>query len=393
MFGKIPKKLSIIDNAKLAVANVFTANNTFTDTLLRILKNGSAFYARILATNITANRDYTLQDKNGVIALLPFAGSITANKTFTATDRNTQWNITTNNLLDLILPLANTFAAGEYIQINSFTIGNVLDRQGSDTIRTSFNTAATRAFLNNGTEVYAYSDGVSRWDLRIKASDGFDMTSYLSTSIVAGAFVVGRQYEILTAGTTNFTLIGAANSTVGTIFTATGVGTGTGTAIPSLFLNVKESAYMDFTAQTSMPLRLGSGTDQELVIRADGTYTQAAAGAASYLQINNINFTNGFSIQESISNNSTAVAFSAANTDNGFRLDGVGASLFTLVSRVFTRTSAKRANIYYGNATSTIASCGTITSEMNDTTTVWTTLGTLIFPNAWTGRVRVTREI
>ena len=29
MFGKIPKKLSIIDNAKLAVANVFTANNTF----------------------------------------------------------------------------------------------------------------------------------------------------------------------------------------------------------------------------------------------------------------------------------------------------------------------------------------------------------------------------
>lgn len=45
----------------------------------------------------------------------------------------------------------------------------------------------------------------------------------------AGAFVVGTTYRILTAGTTNFTLVGAANSTVGTVFVATGVGTGTGT--------------------------------------------------------------------------------------------------------------------------------------------------------------------
>jgi hypothetical protein len=46
----------------------------------------------------------------------------------------------------------------------------------------------------------------------------------------AGTFVVGRLYVIESAGDTDFTLVGAANSTVGTIFTATGVGTGTGTA-------------------------------------------------------------------------------------------------------------------------------------------------------------------
>ena len=50
------------------------------------------------------------------------------------------------------------------------------------------------------------------------------------TTITAGAFVVGNVYTILTAGTTDFTLIGAANNNVGTVFTATGVGTGTGTA-------------------------------------------------------------------------------------------------------------------------------------------------------------------
>ena len=52
----------------------------------------------------------------------------------------------------------------------------------------------------------------------------------MSTTKTAGSFVIGTSYTIVTAGTTNFTLIGAANSTVGTVFTATGVGAGTGTA-------------------------------------------------------------------------------------------------------------------------------------------------------------------
>jgi hypothetical protein len=46
----------------------------------------------------------------------------------------------------------------------------------------------------------------------------------------AGTFDVDRLYVIESAGDTDFTLVGAANSTPGTIFTATGVGTGTGTA-------------------------------------------------------------------------------------------------------------------------------------------------------------------
>tara|TARA_B100000780_G_scaffold147515_1_gene103101 strand:- start:5205 stop:5876 length:672 start_codon:yes stop_codon:yes gene_type:complete len=49
-------------------------------------------------------------------------------------------------------------------------------------------------------------------------------------TVTAGSFSIGLQYKIITAGDTNFTLIGAANSSVDTVFTATGVGTGTGTA-------------------------------------------------------------------------------------------------------------------------------------------------------------------
>jgi len=49
-------------------------------------------------------------------------------------------------------------------------------------------------------------------------------------SVVAGSFVVGTTYEILSVGTTDFTLIGATNNTIGEEFAATAVGVGTGIA-------------------------------------------------------------------------------------------------------------------------------------------------------------------
>jgi hypothetical protein len=48
-------------------------------------------------------------------------------------------------------------------------------------------------------------------------------------SVAATALVTGTVYQILTVGTTDFTLVGASANTVGTIFTATGTTTGTGT--------------------------------------------------------------------------------------------------------------------------------------------------------------------
>lgn len=47
---------------------------------------------------------------------------------------------------------------------------------------------------------------------------------------VATNIVAGKNYEIISTGTTDFTLIGAPNSNVGTLFKSTGVGVGTGTA-------------------------------------------------------------------------------------------------------------------------------------------------------------------
>lgn len=63
--------------------------------------------------------------------------------------------------------------------------------------------------------------------------------SPVGTLVTAGGFVTGVEYQILTVGTTDFTLIGASANTIGVVFTATGAGTGTGTA-------VEETSVCDF---------------------------------------------------------------------------------------------------------------------------------------------------
>jgi len=70
----------------------------------------------------------------------------------------------------------------------------------------------------------AFPSGIPVVRARIKGKKLFD-----PRPIDATATVANRRYRILSVGTTDFTLIGAANNTVGTEFTATGQGTGTGT--------------------------------------------------------------------------------------------------------------------------------------------------------------------
>jgi hypothetical protein len=62
-----------------------------------------------------------------------------------------------------------------------------------------------------------------------------DFTTIGAQSIPAGSFVIGQTYIINSVETTDFTSIGAQSDTIGTTFTATGPGTGTGTALNYAF--------------------------------------------------------------------------------------------------------------------------------------------------------------
>jgi len=68
----------------------------------------------------------------------------------------------------------------------------------------------------------------------------------------AGSFVSGQTYTILSVGTTNFVAIGASSNTVGVEFIATGVGSGTGTALASTLIEFARynSFQIPYTATT-----------------------------------------------------------------------------------------------------------------------------------------------
>jgi hypothetical protein len=89
-------------------------------------------------------------------------------------------------------------------------------------------------------------------------------------AVTAGSFVVGKTYTIDSVGTTDFTLIGASSNTIGTVFVATGVGTGTGTAF-SGFSKVESGAY-------SQPVRLGNGGNNTTITNGLATVASTAHG-------------------------------------------------------------------------------------------------------------------
>jgi hypothetical protein len=62
---------------------------------------------------------------------------------------------------------------------------------------------------------------------------GGNLNLYSQNSVAAGSFVIGQTYTISSVGTTDFTLIGAVGNSIGMTFVATGVGSGTGTAMSS----------------------------------------------------------------------------------------------------------------------------------------------------------------
>ncbi len=76
---------------------------------------------------------------------------------------------------------------------------------------------------------------------RVKRS-GLDFVpfnyTYTSPTVAATTIVAGRTYTIVSVGTTNFTLVGAASNAVGVTFTATGTATGTGTVNSKFLSNI-----------------------------------------------------------------------------------------------------------------------------------------------------------
>jgi hypothetical protein len=100
----------------------------------------------------------------------------------------------------------------------SSTVGVVFTATG---VGTGTGTATTNAWVSSAPVQSGLGEGQTWTDVTSSRND---------TVVTAGSFVIGNIYTIVTVGTTSFTSIGASANTVGVVFTATGAGSGTGTA-------------------------------------------------------------------------------------------------------------------------------------------------------------------
>lgn len=205
-------------------------------------------------------------------------GAITLSTNFAAP------NGTTNNVVDesartddpatFNVTIANN--AVQSLQVatggSGYTLGNLIrisasSLSGTGTKEGIFNAPVTQ--LESGTAVEEYKVFFSEDDEPFIADSGGTTlisgaaewsasNTYTENQVVKKKFTVassvavtkikrGKLYEITTAGTTNFTTLGAANSSVGTVFTATSDGAGTSTTG-----DVKQIAFVHYMAKTSI---------------------------------------------------------------------------------------------------------------------------------------------
>lgn len=160
------------------------------------------------------------------------------------TTTNAQWNTIagTTNVVATALVVGRTYVIVSTGVGTDFTLIGA----ANNTIGTSF--IATGVGAGTGTALRTYTVGSIFTCANIgtsmgtgRASRETNTTAQLET---ATTFDIGGIYTIQSIGTTNFTLIGAASNTVGLVFTATGVGAGTGTALRRMSLGLEGSVTL-----------------------------------------------------------------------------------------------------------------------------------------------------
>jgi hypothetical protein len=145
----------------------------------------------------------------------------------------------------------------------------------------------------------------------------------------AGFFVIGQTYGIRTVGTTDFTLIGASSNTVGVIFTATGVGSGSGDAFfdPTDFTLIGASENEIDVVFTATGVGTGTGT-----VSYNGILPVVAVTIGSLYQIKTVE-------------NTDFTLIGSADNDEGtiFTATGIGVGNGTVVGITdFTKLGATK---------------------------------------------------
>lgn len=177
-------------------------------------------------------------------------------------------------------------------------------------------------------------------------------------STVAGSFVVGVVYTILTSGTTNFTLVGAANNAPGTVFTATGVGAGTGTAASASNYNTSigyNTCPLATTATSNTVIgsqagaTLTTGNNNTLI----GTFADVTSGSLTNVIAIGYN-TNATASNQVIIGNAAMTEYYLPGTAAHFKYAGSFSSSVPVTETAATHTVALATSDLIANRAGTI---------------------------------------
>ena len=239
-----------------------------TDTLLAAI--GKAQGQINSKTVITGSELVTnLQDVNGLnvtSGVIVSAGRFTLSAVYTIQTLGTTTNAQWNTIAGTTNVAATALVAGRTYVIVSPGVGTdfTLIGAANNTIGTSF--IATGAGTGTGTALRTYTVNSLFTCADIGTSMGtgtaFRETNTTAQLETATTFDIDGIYTIQSIGTTNFTLIGAASNTVGLVFTATGVGAGTGTALRKMSMGLSGSITALTGIVTALTANAGTNTAQ-----------------------------------------------------------------------------------------------------------------------------------
>lgn len=165
-----------------------------------------------------------------------------------------------------------------------------------------------------------------------------------------------------------------------------------GSALTSdISIRIGQSVSYITGAVPNIALRIATQTDQMYQIILNGSYIAAAASYCTQLQPNNAGYGSVFTVRQVFASGSTTGGTAVANADNGFRLTVGGSSPIICTSTICTSTGFKRTLSNSSESTTGSSYTSVVSSEWQDGTTPWTSLGTIIFPQPWGGIMSVKR--
>ena len=250
----------------------------------------------------------------------------------------------------------NTITGSAAVGMTAYTIGQIFTfiSVGANTgaVTLNINGIGAKNIYKNGTLPLVNGDIASGAALHvvydgtqfqlISAANASFISYEQGASVTAGNFIIGQTYLITSIGTTNFLSIGAVSNTVGIYFTATGIGSGTGTAkiTRSVQAKLQESvSVIDF------------GADPTGVVDSTTAFTNAQTASknvkippGSYL-IDNLRIQTGVNLLGSGHINTILIQKSAGNPAINCTSDVTSGQLNGLVLKDFSITGATSATV------------------------------------------------